>query len=339
MDFVFIDFSKSRRGGQIYIERLAGSLRDRGQVCRLHLREKKGRVGLFEFFAQAIRYICGCKVWIIGTAPAFLPLFLVARYPVLLIQSPVGEWSWKARMLLKVALKKERKMVICVSDYVRDELVERYNARSLVVYAQIGSGAQGDYGQTASYNSNERKFALALLNPREFGKGYLSSVSLIEKASRHMELVVDVYGEIKEELMEIKEYCHVVEHGFVEEPFEDFASRRKGCKRAYLGMSHFEGLHMAVVEAGQRDVPSILSDIPAHRELERLVDKQMMIGRTPSEYFSLIDMMADNDTFYEEMVVRYRHMSEIFLRKGEQEVIELLEVVEQLEAKEKRKWS
>ena len=125
----------------------------------------------------------------------------------------------------------------------------------------------------------------------------------------------------------------------MEEPFEDFASRRKGWKRAYLGMSHFEGLHMAVVEAGQRDIPSILSDIPAHRELERLVNKQMMIGRTPSEYFGLLNMMAEDDGYYEEMVVLYRHMSEMFLEKGEQGIIGLLEQVKRLEAEEKRKWS
>ena len=338
MDFVFVDFARSRRGGQVYMERLAASLRNRGEVCRLHLRGRKGRVGLYEFFVQAIRYICVCKGWIVGTAPAFLPVFLIARYPVLLIQSPISEWSWKARMLLKVALRIRREMVICVSDYVRDELSERYDAQSLVVYAQIDTRGM-DYDNELTYRRNDKKFALALLYPREFGKGYLSSVSLIEKACREMEVVVDVYGEVKGELMEIEKYCKVVLHGFVEEPFEDFASRRRECKRAYLGMSHFEGLHMAVVEAGQRNIPSILSDIPAHRELERLVDQQVMIGRTHSEYFALMNKMAEDDAYYEEMMIRYRHMSEMFLRKGEQQVNSLLKLMEQLEAEAKRKWN
>ena len=96
---------------------------------------------------------------------------------------------------------------------------------------------------------------------------------------------------------------------------------------------------MAVVEAARKGIPSILSDIPPHRELERMVaGAEMMVGSTGSEYFSFLAKMAEDDKYYEEMVKVYRQLGEEFLIRGRLGMMGLLEVVSELEGKEGRSW-
>ena len=333
MDFVFIDVSKIRRGGQVYMERLASSLKKEGRICELAMRSGQENMGLVEVVIYVLRCIVRSRCWLVGTAPSFLPVFLVARRSILLIQSPVDEWSWKARTLLKLARKKKGRLVICVSDYVKKQVDSRGHKSSLVVYAQMAAERNCQISSPIAFK-NRRQVALAMMNPREFNKGYLCSVVLIESLCREVELVVDVYSESVDELVEIKDCCHLELHGYAEDPFEDFALRRKGMKRVYLGMSHFEGLHMAVVEAARKGIPSILSDIPAHRELEKLVGEKIMIGGTQQEYAELMRMIVESDDYYERMVEIYRSMGEEFLMKGRSGMSQLMKVVNELEAEE-----
>ena len=313
------------------MERLVDSLKRNGHICKLYMRSGKEVVGLSRIIVEIVRCILGNKACLVGTAPSFLPLFLLARNPILLIQSPVGEWSWKSRILLRLARKKRRKVMICVSEYVQDEASLNREESTLVVYAQLAAEGERNIPEMADYKIGKR-IALVMMNPREFEKGYLSSIRLIERACKDFDLVVDVYGDSGEELVEIRDYCHLELHGFTVDPFSDFDSRRRGWKRIYLGMSHFEGLHMAVVEAARKGIPSILSDIPPHRELERMVaGAEMMVGSTGSEYFSYLAKMAEDDKYYEEMVKVYRQLGEEFLVRGRLGMMGLLEVVSELE--------
>lgn len=335
MDFAFFDSSKVRRGGQVYIEKLAASLGQNGRHCTLIVCNGKERLGFLLYYLTLARYLFLEKTWLVGTAPSFLPIFVLSRYAVILIQSPIEEWSFQSRLLFRIAMKKKRRVVVCVSDYVKRGCGPKRAEENLVVYAQMEKDRVYSCSKEKTVRRG-RQVYLALMNARAFDKGYLSAISLISHTCGFIELLVDVYGETKEDLSELEELCRCEVHGFVEEPFRDFAARRKGSKKAYLGLSHYEGLHMAVVEAALYGIPAILSDIPAHRELERLAGQQLMIGSRPRELVSKLRMLAEDDEYYESRVDLYRHMGNRFRRESELGVMELLNRIVVLEAQGRR---
>jgi len=333
MNFSFIDSSTVRRGGQIYIERMIDSLSRGGHFCRIYLRSGEKSVKRSSFYYGFFRLMCEKKTWVVGTAPSILPMSLIARNPIILVQSPFQEWSLTSRIVYKLAMRRKNKIVICVSECIRKSIGPKDAERPIVVYAQIRSSEEEDE-EFKPTNCGGCKLALALLNAREFEKGYLSTLVLISKLRESMELEVDIYGEVKEELVELKSLCKVEMRGYAESPFKDFASRRRGWKKLYLGMSQFEGLHMAVVEAGQYGVPSILSDIEAHRELESLASHSLMIGKTPNDFYSMVRLMMEGDTYYEQMVSAYKEMSGSFVKESKTHIDKMMQTIRFTEAKE-----
>jgi len=333
MNLSFIDSSTIRRGGQIYIERMIDSLSRSGHLCRMYLRSGEKSVKRSSFYYGLLRLMCEKETWVVGTAPSILPLALIARNPIILVQSPFQEWSLTSRIIYKLAMRRKNKIVICVSEFIRDSIGPKDVERPIVVYAQIRDSEEEDEGLKLT-DCGRYKLSLALLNAREFEKGYLSTLVLISKVRESIEIEVDIYGEVKEELVELKSLCKVEMRGYAENPFKDFASRRRGWKKLYLGMSQFEGLHMAVVEAGQYGVPSILSDIEAHRELESLSSHSLMIGKTPNEFYSMVRLMMEGDTYYEQMVSAYKEMSASFVKESKTHIERMMQSIRFAEAEE-----
>ena len=330
MDFIFIDSAAVRRGGQVYIERLASSLRRRGRNCTFHMRVRGRKYSIFMFYSRLIAYMCGKRAWMAGTAPAILPVALFSRDPIVLFQSPIEEWSLQSRIWLRIVMMKRRILPVCVSDYVSEELSSRVRRKSIVIYAQIRAGGGRSRSETVSLEGG-RNISLALFNARDFSKGYLSSLVLIDEISREVNVEVDVYGKVGWDLIELEEVCSYSLRGYVQDPFCEFSSRKKGSRKAYLAMSHFEGLHMAVVEAGKHGVPSLLSDIPAHRELEGLAGHRLMIGSRPSEYLEMLRRMVEDDSYYQEMVSAYEALSLKFIEKNKQQMLGLMDELKRLE--------
>ena len=72
---------------------------------------------------------------------------------------------------------------------------------------------------------------------------------------------------------------------------------------------------MAVVEAASCGIPSILSDIPAHRELEQIAGYNLLIGRDVLDDISRIRAIIDKGN-YREMAVRCAQLAKNFAHAG-----------------------
>ena len=80
----------------------------------------------------------------------------------------------------------------------------------------------------------------------------------------------------------------------------------------YLGCSEFEGLHMAVVDGARVGIPSILSDIPAHRELERICGSDLLISSGIENDKVLVKRLTEDEQMYEEAVRRHHRLANRF---------------------------
>lgn len=139
------------------------------------------------------------------------------------------------------------------------------------------------------------KVVFVVMDSGAIDKGYLRHMSIIDAVSSSREVVVEVYG--KRESLRYGDGAEVRHHGYTSSPFEHARRLNDGNFIFYLGCSRFEGLHMAVVEAAMVGIPSILSDIPAHRELQSIADGRLLIGSCVSENIEMVWNHLDEESY------------------------------------------
>jgi hypothetical protein len=309
MQTVIIDQSASSgRGGSIYLERACKYMKERGSSC-IMLRRRDGRI---RFLLFTLRYIAAGWIHgheIRGNGPWILVVALVARKTSVYVGSPIHQWSKRSRQLLRITCRLRKIRFLAASKYVRAEILEYVEGSEIYVsYAKIESSSNEE-----SYPvMNDARIVMVVMAPGDNSKGWMRSIAII-KGLVHLNPIVVVYGKNEKEELSLLEGQDIRVRGFREEPFEDLVKKFPGQMHFYIGMSEYEGLHMAVVEAGLRRIPSILSNIPAHKELEDMGQERLLIEDTTDGAIRAIERASADTVKYRKMADRYSRMANRFI--------------------------
>lgn len=294
------------RGGSVYLRRLVDWRMRKGR--RDLIIERRNRVN---FLGWGLRIVL--RVWlncgeVRGTAPLVIPFALIAPRARLYVQSPAIKWSFLSRVLFRIAVARRGISAVCVSRYIA-ETVESYTAKGVkVCYAKITDKLQ----QWTEEETSDHVW-IALMDGGILEKGYLNHLAVLTSV-RDLNLNICIYAEVNDDdyLRRYDQLGRVRFCGKIQNPFEHFNEIKQGAKGFYLGMSSYEGLHMAVVEAGLTNVPTLMSDIPAHRELERISGTRLEIFRTTYKAAERLRAAISNSDLYRVMVGSSRMLGEKF---------------------------
>ena len=158
-----------------------------------------------------------------------------------------------------------------------------------VSYAKICSPTDSDFA-SKSAELDMGSIAFAVLGLGDLTKGARQRVEFFLQIKSQFQVLIDVYGggSSLEELEVYAECSQLSIHGFIEDPFSHFHKKHLDKPSFYLGFSLYEGLHMAVVDAARYGVPSLLSDIPAHRELQKLAGSPLLICQNSEDAVAVL---------------------------------------------------
>lgn len=294
------------RGGSVYLRRLVDWRRSKGS--RDLTIERRNKVSYLGWGVKII-----LRAWldcgeVRGTAPLMIPFALIAPRARLYVQSPVMKWSFLSRVLFRIAVARRGISAICVSEYIA-KTIESYTTKGVkVCYAKITNKLQQWTEQEASDH-----VWIALMDGGILEKGYLNHLAVLT-AIRDLDVNICNYTEVNndEYLRRYDELGRVRFCGKIQNPFEHFNEMKQGAKGFYLGMSSYEGLHMAVVEASLTNVPTLMSDIPAHRELERISGAKLEIFGTTNAAAERLREAVSNSDLYRVMVGSSRLLGKNF---------------------------
>ena len=302
---IWIDSEDGTRGGSIYLRRSHEAAMEDGiksSLVRTNSIFKKLGVIVVSWWA-------GFEVR--GTVPRDLPTLMFCRRKCGYIQSPPEDWSLFSRIAMRLYLRAGGGKAACVSETTRDSANKAGYGVVPVEYARIAH--KNDLQKTEMPQAVCRSIIFVIMDNGLVDKGYLRHMSILEEIGRTHEIVVEVYG--KGNRRKYTSRGRIEYNDFSSSPFGETKDRYVDDIIFYLGCSRFEGLHMAVVEAASSGIPSVLSDIPAHRELQRIAGCDLLIGRDVLEDVKSIRAIIDNGNYSEE-VEKYGQLAENFARAG-----------------------
>lgn len=274
MKELWVDYENGKRGGSEYIRRRVDWIARRGGNAEIKL--VSGSIG--KKVAETVRLVMG--TWhrdydLCGTAPAVFIAALFARKSWIYIQSPTNEWSRLSRLGLWLLSYWNSCKMVAVSDSVIQSIESGFTrGRCLKSYAKF-TECCSDVDMELELPLG--RVAVAILFPRDYEKGHIESLALLHEISRNYELEIELYGKTLNNVYEYEALGVVSNNGYIEKPLRHFCSKHRGKRMYYVGLSHYEGMPLSVLEAAQLGIPSIVSGIPAHLELERITNCRMRI--------------------------------------------------------------
>lgn len=285
---IWIDSEDGTRGGSIYLKRCHQSALEEGQLSRfIHtgpLRKKIDVILGSWWSGDEIR----------GTVPREIPTLIWCRRKRGYVQSPAEEWSMCSRIAMKVFLRTSGCSAACVSVTTRESAKREGFGVLDVEYTKIHKGR--DLRNTKMSDKKNKKVVFVVMDNGLIDKGYLRHLSIIDSISSSHNVIVEVYGSAKR--VDYGNRSEARYNGFKEKPFEDAKEKNTGEYVFYLGCSRYEGLHMAVVEASMVGIPSVLSDIPAHRELQEISGEKLLLGKCARDNIEILRQIL-NERSYE----------------------------------------
>ena len=307
----WIDGEDGFRGGTIYQILFHQFMLENNDKSR-YIVTRKGFGGVF----QRLRLVASS--WCMGhqiraTLPRELPLLLMSKCKQGYVQSPVEQWSLFSRLGLWLLKLVDKSCITAVSRTTRDSVLRNIGLEDVrVEYAKI----REEYTARSAWTQlSSTSLTLVLLDGGRIDKGYLRHLAITTELADEQLITLEVYGP---KGMKSSEAWEVNNHGYVMNPFIHARKRNLGKRILYLGCSRFEGLHMAIVEAGEVGIPSIMSDIPAHRELEKLSGYSLLIGKTTRDDIdNARRMLVDEE--YREMGSRSRELFDKFREASRKE--------------------
>ena len=304
---IWIDNEDGTRGGSIYLKRIHNYMLGEGVKSRyMSVKGLRERVRLI-----LMSWTSQCEVR--ATVPQEIPTMIFCRKKCGYIQSPIEEWSSLSRIGLWVLMRMCGRSCkfVCVSRTTQRS-AEGFGCSVVnVEYAKLDSLRKVS---DAEKRVTERKELVLIVMDNELvDKGYLRHLSISDAVATDNRVIVEVYG--RERGSDYTNKGKTVFRGFQENPFEKAKAYNKGKKIVYLGCSRFEGLHMAVVEAAIAGIPSILSDIPAHRELEEIAGRPLVIGCDVNENIVMLKRIIQEEEYNNE-VEKCVDLAERFSRLG-----------------------
>ena len=303
---VIIDSEDGYGGGSVYLKRYRRWLEKKEVDCS-YRPISRDLSGLWNAICLVVRSWVGNDIVVMGTVPVDIILLMAAKRSVGYIQSPAEYWSGKSRLALRVACMAEMMEIRCVSETTATSVDKVCSSgRTRIEYAKI---EKSSYTHMA-LNRRDKHIVFVVLDQGNPRKGYHRHLDIVREATRITSTRVELYGRHYGE--GFRDITSTTVNGYVEDPFCHAKERYKDCRVVYLGCSEFEGLHMAVVDGARVGIPSILSDIPAHRELERICGSPLLISAGIKRDLILVKKIAENEKMYIEEVKRYRELADRF---------------------------
>ncbi|QNG28959.1 hypothetical protein [Synechococcus sp. LTW-R] len=288
---IWVDSEDGSRGGSVYLKRCHQSALDSGKTSKyidISSTRKKIKVILSSWWSgNEIR----------GTVPREIPTLIWCKNKRGYIQSPPEEWSICSRIAMRLFLSTNGCTAACVSRTTRDSAKEEGFGVLDIEYARIQEVA--DTRDLEVKDNEGRKIVFIVMDNGLIDKGYLRHLSIIDAVSSSREVVVEVYGAGGN--IRYGAGAVVRHHGYKSNPFDHAAKINVSNYIFYLGCSRFEGLHMAVVEAAIVGIPSILSDIQAHRELQSIAGEKLLIGSCVSNDIEILRNHLDDKSYRQAM--------------------------------------
>lgn len=284
---VWIDSEDGTRGGSIYLKRGHQAALGKGELSTYKRIDSIGRrIGVI-----LSSWYSGGEIR--GTVPREIPTLIWCRHKRGYIQSPPEQWSMISRIAMKVFLRIGGSTAACVSVTTRDS-AERLGLGSLAVeYVRLDT--HQDNRCTLRTDKEDRKTVFIVMDNGSIDKGYLRHLSIIDAIGCRHRVSVEVYG--AGERMSYGCESNVRYNGFRTRPFEDAKRKNYGDYLFYLGCSRYEGLHMAVVEAAMFGIPSVLSDIPAHRELQDIAGERLIMGKCAADSIKMLESILSEGSY------------------------------------------
>lgn len=299
--------STTARGGGIYLERLYEWLSKDGKDVRLDRHEN--RVLWYLNVATRILQTWITDVEIRGNAPLMLGAALISKRSTIYIGSPIDRWSNASRWLLWSCMGKKGLRIVAVSRFTRQQVyMQGYEGEVEVCYPKIESKVF--VRNTCSWEKELLdEQIIAVLAPGDKTKGWLRCERVLKAVSGRKTKAV-FYGDIPSELRKWNK-IEVDMVGRTADPFVDVSHAYERRLIVYLGLSEYEGLHMAVIEAGHMGIPTILWDIPAHRELEGLLGEKLIVVESEQEAIEEVRRLESIPN-YIEASRRYKRLAEAY---------------------------
>jgi len=284
---IWIDSEDGTRGGSIYLKRCHQSALEEGHFSRYantgSFRKKIGVILSSWWSCDEIR----------GTVPREIPTLIWCRRKRGYVQSPPEEWSMCSRIAMKIFLKSGGVSAACVSMTTRESAKKQGYGVLDVEYTKIRNW--GGAKNTEVTEKRDKRIVFVVMDNGLIDKGYLRHLSIIDSISCSHSAIVEVYGSGKR--VSYSDRSEVRYNGFKENPFEDAREKNKGEYLFYLGCSRYEGLHMAVVEAAMAGIPSVLSDIPAHRELQEITGERLLLGKCARDNIEMLEQILGEGSY------------------------------------------
>lgn len=303
---MIVDGEDGYGGGSLYLKRYRQWLTVKGVDCS-YASLIRNLSGYWRCACIVIRSWVKDDIDVRGTIPIDIAILAAARRSVGYVQSPAEFWSKKSRIAVRLACMARMIEVRCVSMTTFESVDRLYRLNSCKIeYAKIGGSSDSE----TVFTRADAQIVFIVLDQGNPNKGYYRHIEIVREATRIAKTRVEIYG--RDHGYAYKEISETNVNGFVEVPFCQARDRFSGCKLIYLGCSRYEGLHMAVVDSARVGIPSILSDIPAHRELERICESELMISQGLKTDIALINTVAGEESMYNEQIRRCRRLADKF---------------------------
>ena len=312
---LIVDSEDGYGGGSVYLKRYKKWLTEKGIDCS-YISIERGLSGYLKSLCIILRSWFKDDIEVRGTIPIDIAVLAAARRSVGYVQSPADYWSDKSRLIFKLACMAGMTEVRCVSETTFASIDKLYRINNCKIeYAKIE--ASSDTGALCKRPGKDIVFVV--LDQGNPDKGYYRHLAIVREATKISKTRVEIYGKEYGEAYKAITETHV--NGFVEAPFCEARNRYPECRLIYLGCSRYEGLHMAVVDSAGTRIPSILSDIPAHRELERICDSSLLISQERKTDITLIKRIVEDESVYMEQRRKCRMLADRFHELSERVLV------------------
>lgn len=304
----WIDGEAGFRGGSKYQVYYHNWLKSKG-ICSRYMNQRSGS-GLT---VEKLRLIASTYLGqeLRGTIPRELPILLLCKRRLCFVQSPAEEWSWLSQLGLKVIARVAPSSLVAVSRSAAASVRRITGLKEVrVEYAKVPREIDKPIGHIEC-----GEVIVIIMDGGDVDKGALRHKNLISEIGKKVRVTAEIYG--KGGSIRLDTLCSCKYNGYVKDPFRDARERHPGKALVFLGCSRYEGLHMAIIEAGKEYIPSIMSNIPAHREIQEICGEKLLIGNTLDDDLRNLEMTIEARN-YERYARRYRRMFLRFWYKSEE---------------------
>lgn len=263
---------KERRGGPIYLERISNLIR---KDCNTFINSSKNSYFfkfLFKTFVNKQSLVISNGIYGI----LILKTLFINKKKALIVHTPIEKISNNSRLLIYLLLKLNKKSkLIFVADHLREKYEIHFQELNLSKrsFTLFGPPRNSDL-KKFTYKvalSEVNDINLLFLGGQSPEKGINFSINLIKILNKegNKSYKLHIFGKVPDNYIS---YENIFIHGFSDNPFLGFNPQNS----LHLMPSQFEGMPLSFVDALTNNILTIMSDIPAAKELKNIGIKSLI---------------------------------------------------------------